>query len=218
MTKDFSITKVKSSGKILLQFKTIFVFNDDWSLKSQTVLEQFGWLQKPEVALGILSVPITLIVDETLSAKKDLLCKAIDDQVRQLKLADHFNTMTTSLANPINLPFVGDLWWSTSPIETFMHPLKVEDKNLEVTLGLKSKLKIGFGVPLEKKALEIKAPNFTSNKRKPSQLNTEILVAYSTIQKALNENLAGQVFEVESYKIGIKNYQRRHSKALLLEN
>lgn len=203
--KDIGISIAKTNCKILMQFKTVFVISSDWSIRTKTELQQYGWLEKPQLDLGILSVPIVSVLEGVLNSKQHLICEAIDDQAKNLPIGDHLKKGIQSLPNPFEAPMIGPVYWESSTLNTSLHPLEVKDGNLQITLGLKSDLKLGIGTAISASNLEVKAPEFTKNKRAPSQLKLKTKTAISTIEKIFNKEFAGQAYQVEQFNITPSN-------------
>ncbi len=203
--KDIGISVAKTNCKLLMQFKTIFVIGSDWSIRTKTELQQYGWLEKPQLDLGILSVPIASVLEGVLNSKQQLICDAIDAQANKLDVGNQIRKAIQALPNPFSAPIIGPVYWESSPVKTSLHPLEVNDGNLHLTLGLTSDLSVGIGTAIPSSTLEVKAPDFTKSKRAPSQLKLKTKTAISTIEKIFNKELAGQAYEVEQYTITPSN-------------
>ena len=199
--KDVGITNASTNCKILMQFKTVFVIASDWSIRTKTELIKYGWLEKPQLDLGILSVPITSILEGVIASKQDLICSAIDGQVKNFNAAQHVQSILSNLPNPVVAPLVGPIYWSSTTVETSLHPLEIKDNQVQLTVGLTSDLTLGFGKVIESTKLQVKAPEFTKNKRVPSQLKLKTKTALATIQDLFNQQFSGQTFDVEQYKL-----------------
>jgi len=203
--KDIGISVAKTNCKILMQFKTVFVVSSDWSIRTKTELQQYGWLEKPQLDLGFLSVPIVTVLEGVLNSKKDLICEALDEQVKKLNVGAKLQSVLGSIDNPIDVPMVGPVFWQCSEVQTSLHPLEVIDGNLKITLGLQSDVKLGIGTQIPISTLKIKAPDFTKNKRASSQLKLKTSTAISTIEKIFNREFSGQSYEVEQFNISPSN-------------
>ena len=199
--KDIGISVAKTDCKLLMQFKTVFAFSSDWSIKTNTELQQYGWLEKPQLDLGILSVPIVKVLEGIITAKQNLICDAIDQQAKEVDLSSMLSSALNSLPNPIDVPNVGHVFWDSSEVETSLHPLVVKDGDVQLTVGLGSELKVGIGADIAKTPLQVKAPDFTKSKRKPSSLKLKTTTSITTIEKLFNQYLSGQTFDVEQFSI-----------------
>lgn len=199
--KNIGISTAEANCKILMQFKTVFVISSDWQIRTKTELQQYGWLEKPQLDLGFLSVPIVTVLEGVLNAKKHLICEAIDDQVKNIDIASQLKTLLDSLPNPVVTAMVGPVYWQSTPVQTSLHPLEVDDGILKLTVGLKSDLKLGIGTKIPVETLQINAPEFTKNKRAPSQFKLKTSTAISTIEKLFNSELAGQSYAVEQFNL-----------------
>jgi len=89
VSKDIGISVAKTECKLMMQFKTVFAFASDWSLKTNTELQQYGWIEEPQLDLGILSVPIVKVLDGIINAKQNLICDAIDAQAKNVEIKLH---------------------------------------------------------------------------------------------------------------------------------
>ncbi len=199
--KDVGITNASTNCKLLMQFKTVFVIASDWSIRTKTELVKYGWLEKPQLDLGIVAVPITTILEGVIASKQDLICSAIDEQVTKLNAAQYVQSFLSNLPNPVITSLVGPIYWSSTAVESSLHPLEVKDNQVQLTVGLKSDLTLGFGKAVESSILEVRAPEFTKNKRVPSQLKLKTKTALATIQDLFNQQFSGQTFDVEQYKL-----------------
>lgn len=199
--KGIGITTASTNCKILMQFKTVFIVESDWSVRTKTELQKYGWLEKPQLDLGFLAVPIASVLEGILASKQDLICTAIDEQVAKLETGKLIQSTISNLPNPVNVALVGPSYWSSTIVESSLHPLEIKDDQIQITLGLKSELRLGFGKKIESQKLQIKAPEFTKNKRAPSQLNVKTSVAIATIQDLFNQQFSGHTFDVEQYTL-----------------
>jgi len=106
---------------------------------------------------------------------------------------------------PIIAPFVGKIWWSATPVSTYLDPLYVKDKALEITFGLQSTVAVNVGKSLTANTLEINAPDFTEALRSSSTLQLNTQFALSAIQKIANEQLADKPLPIEQFELKPQN-------------
>lgn len=206
--KDIGISEATANCEMMMGFKTDFLILPDWSLRTKTDIVQYGWIKKPILKLGIVTFPVETILLNILHSKKKLICDSIDQQITENTNLNQLIPLTLgNLPNPIVAPFVGKIWWWASPVSTYLDPLYVENKALEITFGLKSNVALGIGKPLTTNPLEINAPDFTESLRSPSNLQVHTQVALATLQKIANEQLAEKRLPIEQFELIPKNIQ-----------
>ncbi len=102
--KHLAITSVTGQGALSLQFKTHFEIDTAWHLNTHTEITSYQWLEKPEINIGFVAIPITPIVDYFLKQSKGQIAASIDTLIReQFELRQTIETAWEELHQPILL-------------------------------------------------------------------------------------------------------------------
>lgn len=199
--KDIGVSVATADCEMMMGFKTEFLVLPDWSLRTKTEIVQYGWMKKPTLKVGFVTVPVEAILLNIMHSKKQLICDSIDEQITQNTNLQPVISLVNALPNPVEAPFVGKVWWSATPANTLLDPLYVKDKALEITLGLKSDIAVSIGEELAVKPLEINAPDFAESLRSPSMLLLDTQIALKTLEKIANEQLAGKSLPIGQFTL-----------------
>ncbi len=203
--KDIGVSVATADCEMMMGLKTEFLISSDWSLRTKTEIIQYSWIKKPTLKVGFVTVPVETILLNTVHSKKQLICDSIDEQIMQNVNLQEIIAPINDLPNPVEAPFVGKIWWSSTPVKTYLDPLYVKDQALEITTGLKSNLAVSIGEALPVKPLEISSPEFAQSLRSPSTLLLDAQIALKTLEKIANEQFAGKPFPIEQFKLTPKN-------------
>lgn len=205
--KDIGVSVATADCEMMMGLKTEFLISSDWSLRTKTEIVQYGWIKKPTLKVGFVTVPVETILLNTVHSKKQLICDSIDEQIMQNVNLQQIIAPINDLPNPVEVPFVGKIWWSSTPVKTYLDPLYVKEQALEITPGLKSNLAVSIGEALPVEPLKISSPEFSQSLRSPSTLLLDAQIALKTLEKIANEQFAGKPLPIEQFSLTANNIE-----------
>ena len=112
------------SGNLILRFKTILTINPDWSIKTQTITDNYEWIKKPAVKIGSTSIPITMIANLILSANREAISTKIDEVIAgSFNFRDYASKGWKMLFNPLKIEGDYHAWLQTNPNSVSIMPV-----------------------------------------------------------------------------------------------
>ena len=107
--------EINLNGTITLNSKANFA---NWKLNTTSKIEDFEWRESPSILVSGKNVPITYIINPTLSIFKGRIAKMIDDAIN--KSCD-FKTQVMQVLEILSVPFMAnetyETWFKLVPNE-----------------------------------------------------------------------------------------------------
>lgn len=143
---DAGIAKVEADGAIAFDFNTAFKIGADWNIKTKTEIQQYEWIEKPKIRLGVVSVPVASIANVLLRKFQSTITKAIDDQIAEnMNMRKWVETAWTQMFQPIEVSPEYRAWLLIQPQGMTITPLTVNGGRIESSISVKTKPKIVLG-------------------------------------------------------------------------
>jgi hypothetical protein len=179
----------------------------NWKMVTNSKIENFEWSESPTINVAGKKVPITYIVNPTLSLFKSRMAKAIDEAIA--KSCD-FKPYVLQVLEKISTPFETntdfETWFRLNPIELYVTDAVLQKSKVVMNLGLKCSMQTVVGT--EPKS----AFNGNSILLKPVlkiQEKTEVTIAaistYESASRIITKNFKDQVFSSGSRKVIVKS-------------
>ena len=195
--------EININGTITLNSKPNLT---NWKLTTNSKLEDFEWSESPSILVAGRKVPITYIINPTLSIFKSKIAKKIDDAINE---TCDFKPQVLSVLDKLSTPFLTseayETWFKMVPIELYVTDAILSKSKLTMQMGLKCNMQTVVGREPKN--------SFDANKivLKPVALipenTTASVVAVSTYESAskiVTKNFQGQEFASGSRKIAVQ--------------
>lgn len=195
--------EININGTITLNSKPHLT---NWKLTTISKLEDFEWSESPTILVAGKKVPITYIINPTLSIFKSKIAKKIDDAINE---TCDFKPQVLSVLDKLSTPFLTseayETWFKMVPIELYVTDAILSKSKLTMQMGLKCNMQTVVGREPKN--------SFDANKivLKPVALipenTTASVVAVSTYESAskiVTKNFQGQEFASGSRKIVVQ--------------
>ena len=195
--------EININGTITLNSKPNLT---NWKLTTNSKLEDFEWSESPSILVAGRKVPITYIINPTLSIFKSKIAKKIDDAINE---TCDFKPQVLSVLDKLSTPFLTseayETWFKMVPIELYVTDAILSKSKLTMQMGLKCNMQTVVGREPKN--------SFDANKivLKPVALipenTTASVVAVSTYESAskiVTKNFQGQEFASGSRKIVVQ--------------
>lgn len=200
--KQLALAEGKADCKIRMRFKTKYEILPNWKIQTETEFIGHEWDEKPFMKVGFLEFPIEKILLNKLYEQKDLICNTIDQQIMDgTDLSQMIPTLLSGIPNPIDAPGGAKIWWSVSPVQTYISPFSSENDNLKISLRLESKLALSAGKKPKTQKLKVKAPKMVEKISPFSNLYLPLQIGFDAVQKIANEQLTGMDIPVGKAKL-----------------
>ena len=195
--------EVNLNGTITLNSKTHLT---NWKLTTVSKLEDFEWSESPSILVAGKNVPITYIINPTLSIFKSKIAKKIDKAIDE---TCDFKPQVLSVLEKLSTPFLTseqyETWFKMVPMELYVTEAKLSKSKITLNMGLKCNMQTMVGQEPKN--------SFDATKivLKPvgsiPENTTASVVAVSTYESAskiVTKNFQGQEFASGSRKIVVQ--------------
>ena len=191
------------NGTITLKSKTHLT---NWKLTTSSSIEKFEWNESPSIIVGGKAIPITYIINPTLSIFKSKIAKQIDSAI---DASCDFKPLVFDALEKISTPFLAndsyETWFKLQPIELYDTAAILKNSKITLQMGLKCNMQTMVG----------QEPINTFNKDKiilkpvssmPDRISASI-AAVSTYKSASNiitKNFQGETFASGSRTVTVQ--------------
>ncbi len=181
----------------------------NWKLTTSSSIENFEWNESPAIVISGKKVPITYIINPTLSYFKKTIAQQIDKAIDE---TCDFKPHVFEALDKISEPFLAheayETWFNIIPIELYVTEAELKNKKITLDMGLKCNLQTMIG--------QKPAKQFDPNKiiLKPvSKMPDNISLAlagvstYESASKVLTKNFKGQEFSSGKRKVIVQQVE-----------
>lgn len=179
----------------------------NWKLSTTSKIEDFEWSESPTILVAGKNVPITYIINPTLSIFKSKVAKKIDEAIEN---SCDFKPYVLDVLQNMSTPFITSeqyqTWFKLIPIEVYVTDAVLEKSQIKMDLGLKCNMQTMVGLKpkntFERDAIQFKAvtkiPNTVS-------ANVAAISTYESASQIITANFKGKEFASGSRKIVVEN-------------
>jgi hypothetical protein len=179
----------------------------NWKLSTTSKIEDFEWSESPTILVAGKYVPITYIINPTLSIFKSKVAKKIDEAIEN---SCDFKPYVLDVLQNMSTPFITSeqyqTWFKLIPIEVYVTDAVLSKSEIKMDLGLKCNMQTMVGLKpkntFEREAIQFKAvtkiPNTVS-------ANVAAISTYESASQIITANFKGKEFASGSRKIIVEN-------------
>ena len=195
--------EINLNGIITLDSKTHLT---NWKLTTTSKIEDFEWSESPTILVAGKNVPITYIINPTLSMFKSKISKKIDEAIdKTCDFKPHVLDALDKLSNPILTSEQYETWFKMVPLELYVTEAKLNKTKIMLNMGLKCNMQTMVG---QKPKSGFDASKIVLKPVEKIPDNTTVsVVAVSTFESAskiVTKNFQGQEFASGSRKITVQ--------------
>ena len=195
--------EINLNGTITLNSKTHLT---NWKLTTVSKLEDFEWSESPSILVAGKNVPITYIINPTLSIFKSKIAKKIDKAIDE---TCDFKPQVLAVLEKLSTPFLTseqyETWFKMVPMELYVTEAKLSKSKITLNMGLKCNMQTMVGQ--EPKNGFDAAKIILKPVASIPENTTASVVAVSTYESAskiVTKNFQGQEFASGSRKITVQ--------------
>ncbi len=189
---------------------TIILLSDaklsNWKMNTHSEIKDFEWSESPTILVAGKKVPITYIINPTLSIFKSKVAKKIDDAIE--KSCD-FKPYVLDILQTMSTPFLtSDLyesWFKLNPIEVYVTDAQLQKNKITMDLGLKCTMQTMVGQEpknsFNRDAITFKPVQKISDK---SNASIAAVSTFDSASRIITKNFQGQEFASGSRKIIVR--------------
>jgi len=179
----------------------------NWKLSTTSKIEDFNWSESPSIVVAGRNVPITYIINPTLSIFKSKMAKKIDDAIED---SCDFKPYVLDVLEKMSTPFLTSeqyqTWFKLIPVEVYVTDAVLEKSEIKMDLGLKCNMQTMVGLKpkntFERSAIEFKAVTKVPDK---VTANVAAISTYESAAQLITSNFKGKEFAAGSRKIVVQN-------------
>ena len=178
----------------------------NWKMVTTSKIEDFEWSESPTILVAGKKVPITYIINPTLSLFKSKVAKKIDDAIeKSCDFKPYVLDVLEKMSTPFQTSEQYETWFKLNPIEMYVTDAVLQKNKISMGLGLKCSMQTMVG----------QQPRSSFNKdiivfkpvSKIPEKTTVTIAAVSTYQSAsriITKNFQGKEFASGTRKIVVQ--------------
>jgi hypothetical protein len=196
--------EINLNGTITLNSKANFA---NWKLNTTSKIEDFEWRESPSILVSGKNVPITYIINPTLSIFKVRIAKMIDEAIN--KSCD-FKTQVMQVLETLSVPFMAnetyETWFKLVPNEIYSSNAVLSNSKITMNLGLKCQMQTLIGQKPKSGFDKSKIVSKGGVAKIPTDFNASVAAVstYESASRIMTKNFMGQEFGSGKRKITVQ--------------
>ena len=194
----------------------------NWKLSTTSKIEDFEWSESPTILVAGKNVPITYIINPTLSIFKSKIAKKLDEAIQS---SCDFKPYVLDVLEKMSTPFLTSeqyqAWFKLIPIEVYVTDAVLGKREIQMDLGLKCNMQTMVGSK-PKNTFDRKDIQFKAVAKVPEKLTANIaaISTYESASRIISGNFKGKEFASGSRKIVVQNVAlwQKDSKIIIALN
>lgn len=201
--------EINLNGTITLNSDVKFI---NWKLNTISSIEDFTWSESPSILVSGKQVPITYIINPTLSLFKKKIALKIDEAIdKSCDFKEHALTVVEKLSSPFKANETYETWFKLIPLEIYSTPASLKNNSIHMQLGLKCNMQTLIGQQ-PKNGFDKKKIEFKSVAKIPNEFSAYVAAVstYASASNIITKNFAGQEFGSGKRKITVQKVNLWH--------
>jgi hypothetical protein len=195
--------EINLNGTITLNSKTHLT---NWKLSTNSKLEDFEWSESPSILVAGKNVPITYIINPTLSIFKSKISRKIDKAIDEsCDFKQHVLTVLEKLSTPFLTSEQYETWFKMVPMELYVTDAKLAKSKITMNMGLKCNMQTMVGQQ-PKNGFDASKITLKPIASIPDNTTASVVAVstYESASKIVTKNFQGQEFASGSRKIVVQ--------------
>mgnify|MGYP000888328943 FL=1 len=118
----------------------------NWKMNTTSKIEDFEWSESPTILVAGKKIPITYIINPTLSIFKSKVAKKIDDAIESsCDFKPYVLDVLEKMSTPLLTSDVYEAWFKMMPIEVYVTDAVLQKNKIVMDLGLKCTMQTMVG-------------------------------------------------------------------------
>jgi hypothetical protein len=181
----------------------------NWKMSTNSKIEDFTWSESPSIIVAGRNVPITYIINPTLSIFKSKIAKKIDEAIES---SCDFKPYVLGVLEKMSTPFLTSelyqTWFKLIPIEVYVTDAVLGKSKINMDLSLKCNMQTMVGVKpkstFDRNAIQFKPVTSVPNK---VMANVVAISTYESASQIITSNFQGKEFASGSRKIIVQKVE-----------
>ena len=190
----------------------------NFKMNTVSKIEDFEWSESPTISVAGKNVPITYIINPTLSIFKSKMAKKIDEAINE---TSDFKPYVLDVLEKMSTPFQTSeqyqTWFKLIPIEVYVTDAVLGKTNINMNLGLKCNMETMVGQQ-PKNTFDRTKIAFKPVVSVPDIVTANIaaISTYDSASKIITANFKGKEFASGSRKIVVQNVSLWHKDSKII--
>ena len=190
----------------------------NFKMNTVSKIEDFEWSESPTITVAGKNVPITYIINPTLSIFKSKVAKKIDEAINE---SADFKPYVLDVLDKMSTPFQTSeqyqTWFKLIPIEVYVTDAVLSKTNINMNLGLKCNMETMVGQQ-PKNTFDRTKIAFKPVANVPDKVTANIaaISTYDSASKIITANFKGKEFASGSRKIVVQNVSLWHKDSKII--
>jgi len=178
----------------------------NWKMSTTSIIEDFQWSESPTILVAGKKVPITYIINPTLSIFKSKVAKKIDDAIeKSCDFKPYVLNVLQTMSTPFETSAQYEAWFKMNPIEVYVTDAILEKSKIKMDLGLKCTMQTMVGEQ-PKNNFNKDAISFKPVSKVPDKTTASVAAVstYESASRIITKNFQGKEFASGSRKIVVQ--------------
>jgi hypothetical protein len=178
----------------------------NWKMNTSSVIEDFEWSESPTILVAGKKVPITYIINPTLSIFKSKVAKKIDDAIeKSCDFKPYVLNVLETLGTPFKTSEQYETWFKMNPIEVYVTDAQLQKSKIKMNLGLKCTMLTMVGQE-PKNIFDKESVTFKPVATVPDKTTATVaaISTYESASRIITKNFQGKEFASGSRKITVQ--------------
>jgi hypothetical protein len=178
----------------------------NWKMNTSSVIEDFEWSESPTILVAGKKVPITYIINPTLSIFKSKVAKKIDDAIeKSCDFKPYVLNVLETLGTPYKTSEQYETWFKMNPIEVYVTDAQLQKSKIKMNLGLKCNMLTMVGQE-PKNVFNKESVTFKPVTTVPDKTTATVaaISTYESASRIITNNFQGKEFASGSRKITVQ--------------
>ncbi len=178
----------------------------NWKMNTNSIIENFDWSESPTILVAGRKVPITYIINPTLSIFKSKMAKKIDDAIeKSCDFKPYVLNVLQTMSTPFQTSVEYETWFKLNPIEVYVTDAAVQKSKISMDLGLKCTMQTMVGQQ-PSTSFNKDAVSFKPVTKVPEKTTASIaaISTYESASRIITKNFQGKEFASGSRKIVVQ--------------
>ena len=205
------IGNTEAEGALVLQFATNYRLNEDWTIQTQTKIEDYEWTETPKINVLGANIPVAAIADRILLSSKERITNEIDKLVSDgLSIKDFVDKAWAQIQQPILVSEEYKSKVKITPYGLAISPFRLQEDTITSTLFVQGLSEVGIGnqtsfaqnAPLP----PLKVQDF---KAEPFEVRLLAKIPFEELEEVAKANLIGETYSFGKRDITVEDLSMR---------
>ena len=178
----------------------------NWKMNTTSEIESFNWSESPTILVAGKKVPITYIINPTLSIFKSKMAKKIDAAIeKSCDFKPYVLNVLQTMSTPFETSPQYEAWFKMNPIEVYVTDAVIQKSKISMDLGLKCTMQTMVGEQ-PKTTFDKNAISFKPVTKVPDKTTASVaaISTYESASRIITKNFQEKEFASGSRKIVVQ--------------